>query len=106
MIERRSEPRQRSILGATVVYGRRHCAMDCVVRNISAHGALVVFPHSAITPRQLAIHIPHREQTFSAEVVWRKHDRAGLKLSPAETLAAPVESASRIRALEAENRHL
>jgi hypothetical protein len=81
MIERRSEPRRRSLLGATVVYGRRQCAMDCIVRNISPHGALVVFPNSAVIPSELELHIPHREQTFAARVVWRGHDRAGLALS-------------------------
>ena len=106
MIERRREPRQRSILGATVVFGRRHCAMDCVVRNISAHGALIVFPHSAIIPRELGIHIPHREETYSAKVIWRRHDRAGLALSSAEAFEVPIEYAQRIRALEAENRRL
>ncbi len=106
MVERRREPRCRSILGATIAFARRHCAMDCVVRNISERGAMIVFPHSAVTPREFSLRIPHRDETHSAKVVWRRHDRVGLALSPMETCEVPVEYARRIRILETENRRL
>jgi hypothetical protein len=63
--------------------------MERRLRNISASGALIVFPHSAITPREFVIHIPQREATHSAEIVWRRHDRAGIALSPMERFEAP-----------------
>jgi hypothetical protein len=106
MNERRREPRQRSLLGATISFGRRQCAMDCVVRNISAGGAMLAFAHSAITPRQFSLTLPRREETYSARVIWRRHDRLGVALSPAETADVPIEPAERIRTLEAENRRL
>jgi hypothetical protein len=106
MVERRSEQRRRSLLGARIAFGKRHCTMDCIVRNVSANGALVVFPHSAITPREFALHIPQRDQMLSAKVVWRRHDRAGVALSPMENFDLPADYAARIRALEAENRRL
>jgi hypothetical protein len=106
MIERRSEPRLRSLLGGHISFNRRQSAMDCQVRNIASHGALVVFPHSSLTPTEFTLHIPHRGETRTAKVIWRKHDRAGVTLSEVETVAIPIKQAKRIRALEQENRRL
>ncbi len=105
-VERRREPRQRSLLGANITFARRHCAMDCVVRNVSEGGALVVFPHTAITPQEFSLTIPHRGETRSARIVWRRHDRAGVATSPMEEGEVPVEYAQRLRLLESENRRL
>jgi hypothetical protein len=104
--DRRREPRQRSLLGGSITVPRRRCPMRCVVRNISANGALVVFPHASVTPAELALHIPHRRQTHSAKIVWRSDDRAGVALSPVEADPVPTKHAERIRLLEAENRRL
>jgi len=106
MIERRSEPRLRSLLGGHISFNRSQCAMDCQVRNIAPHGALVVFPHSSLTPTEFELHIPHRGETRSAKVIWRKHDRAGVALSDVENVAVPIDHAKRIGQLEQENRRL
>ena len=106
MIERRSEPRLRSLLAGHISFNGRQCAMDCQVRNIGAHGALVVFPHTSLTPTEFTLNIPHRGETYAAKVVWRKHDRAGVRLSGLEKVTAPVDHVKRIVALEVENRRL
>ncbi len=103
--ERRKEPRQKSLLGGKVIFGRRNSVMDCIVRNIGPHGALVVFPHTSLTPSEFTLHIPYREETYSAKLVWRKHDRAGVKLSETEA-GVPIDYMQRIRHLEVENRRL
>ncbi len=106
MIERRKEPRLKSLLGAKVIFGRRQSVMDCIVRNIGAHGALVVFAHTSLAPSEFTLHIPHRGETYSAKLIWRRHDRAGVRLSDMEAFDVPIEYAQRIRALEMENRRL
>jgi PilZ domain len=106
MIERRKEPRQKSLLGGKVVFNRRHSVMDCVVKNISPHGALVVFPQVSLTPSEFMLHIPHRDETYSAKLIWRHHDRAGVILSENEAFEVPIDYAKRIRSLEVENRRL
>lgn len=106
MAERRREHRQKSLLGGSIQFARRHSAMDSVVRNISEGGAMIVFPHAAITPREFNLHIRHRDETHAAKVVWRLHDRAGVTLSAIEAGEVPVEYAQRIRLLETENRRL
>ncbi len=106
MVERRGEPRLRSLLGGRISFSRRQSTMDCQVRNIASHGAMVVFPHTSLTPTEFTLHIPHRGETRSAKVIWRNHDRAGVTLSDTETNGVPIDQAKRIRALELENRRL
>jgi hypothetical protein len=106
MSERRSVPRFRSLLGARISFGRRRSTMDCLIRNIGPSGAMIVFPQSAITPTTFRLHILQRGETHSARVVWRGHDRAGLALSATEEKGVPIETASRMRRLQCENRRL
>jgi len=49
MVERRKEQRLKSLLGGRISFSRRQSTMDCTVRNIAPHGALVVFPHASLT---------------------------------------------------------
>jgi hypothetical protein len=106
MIERRSEPRLRSLLGAQIAFNRRQSTMDCVVKNIASHGAMVVFPHTALIPTEFTLNIPHREATHTAKVIWRRRDRVGVALSDVEASGIPIDHAKRIRMLEGENRRL
>ena len=106
MTERRKEPRLKSLLGGRISFGRRQSSMDCIVRNIGPHGALVVFPHTSLTPTEFTLHIPHRGEAHSAKVMWRRHDRAGVTLSNMEKMEVPSDHAKRLRALEMENRRL
>ena len=106
MIERRKEPRLKSLLGGRISFSRRQTRWIASCRNISPHGALVVFPHTSLTPTEFTLHIPHRGETHSAKVAWRHHDRAGVTLSGMEKMEIPIDTAKRIRALEQENRRL
>jgi hypothetical protein len=83
MSERRRETRLRSLLTGQVLLGARTSTMDCTVRNLSEHGALMLSPETFRLPPDFDLHIPHREETFAATIAWRRHDRAGLTLSPA-----------------------
>lgn len=106
MTERRREPRLRSLLGARISFRRLQSSMDCIVRNIAPHGALVVFPRAAVTPQEFSLEIPQRGERRTAKVIWRRHDRAGVALSDMETFEVPTDTARRIRRLQAENRRL
>ena len=106
MVERRREKRSRSLLGGRISFGGLHCTMDCVVRNLAPRGAMIAFPHTAITPLEFHLDIPHRGETHAARIIWRQHDRAGVALSDTEKHDVPVDATRRIRRLMAENRRL
>jgi hypothetical protein len=84
MEERRREPRVRSLLNGRLTFNDRQCAMTCTVRNVSENGALIKYSEMFRMPEEFELNIPRHEETRRARVVWRKHDGAGLMLSPAE----------------------
>lgn len=104
MDERRREPRLRSLLGGRIRFRRLQSTMDCIVRNIAAHGAMLEFPRTAITPGEFSLHIPQRGETHCARVVWRRRERLGVVLSDMEKTGAPLTERERINRLRAENR--
>ena len=106
MVERRKEQRRRSLLGGRISFSRRQSTMDCIVRNVSPHGALVVFPQTSLTPGEFTLHLSQRGEAHTAKVIWRRHDRAGVTLSNMEKMEMPIDTAKRLRELEAENRRL
>jgi hypothetical protein len=87
MDERRSEPRTRSVLGGKIAINPNR-AMECMVKNVSPHGAYVVLPYAATMPDNFRFAIPHRDATFEARLVWRRGEGAGLALVPQSAEAA------------------
>ena len=80
-VERRREPRLRSLLTGTIVFDNNKSTLDCTVRSISAHGARVELAEAFRMPDAFNLSVPHHDQVHHAEVIWRKGERAGLALS-------------------------
>lgn len=78
--ERRADIRRRVLKGATLRFNRGYGAMECVVRNQSADGALLVFGDSSGVPSNFDLAIggdaPRR-----AEVRWRGLAAVGVSLA-------------------------
>jgi hypothetical protein len=77
MQDKRSEPRQRTVMQGEIVSGNG-LTMNCAVRDISKRGARV----SLITPfhvtDRLVLRIPSRRMLVTARVRWRKGGHIGL----------------------------
>jgi uncharacterized small protein (DUF1192 family) len=106
MSERRRWARQKSFLRGCVYFNNRRAALDCLIRDISEHGARLIFSSTVSTPDEVDLYIPQKEQTLRAHVHWRHGDEIGVAFS--DTARAPVrpldvgELAERVRTLEAE----
>lgn len=87
MIERRQEPRARTLLGGKIVFDDHNRSMDCTLRNLGRHGALAQHSETFRIPPEFDLMIPHREEAHRARVVWRRHDGVGLALAPVESAA-------------------
>ena len=83
VIDERGEPRHAAASGTAVAEyrGRKH-----VVRlaNVSASGAMVIFPHIPNIGEELVLHLLDRGR-MSAQVIWVKDGRVGV------SFAAPLE---------------
>ena len=76
--ERRRVPRQRTLKSARIVIDPQMPELECVVRNLSPEGALLLVPSLAVPGRfDLILSTSRTRQT--CKVAWRAHDRVGVQ---------------------------
>ena len=51
-VERRAEIRRKALKGGLVAFNKGYSAYECVVRNVSQHGARLVFADIAAVPHE------------------------------------------------------
>jgi hypothetical protein len=80
-VERRRLPRRRTLKSGQVLFDPKAPALDCIVRNLSEHGALLLISPLAVPERfdflLTSDHVLHR-----CRVVWRAFDRVGVEFEP------------------------
>jgi hypothetical protein len=106
MEERRQVPRHKSLLRGRVYFNHRNSTAECLVRDISAHGARLVFPDDdVLIPDIVDLYIPAKDQTLRAQVIWRNANESGIAFANHEQVAPPAEAdglAERVQKLEHE----
>jgi hypothetical protein len=104
MQDRRKSTRQRSYFGGQIAFNRQNSTMDCLVRNISADGARLVFTQTATVPQEFDLSLHRNERTYRAKVIWRRADEAGVAFLEPRPNSAPVslDMARRLRQCERE----
>ena len=102
MEERRKVPRHKSLLRGRVYFNNRNSTAECLVRDISAQGARLIFADEVMIPDIVDLYIPQKDQTFRAQVVWRNVDESGIAFADHEQMAHPAEAnlAERVQKLE------
>jgi hypothetical protein len=108
-IERRKTPRLRSLLSGRVSFNQRQSTLDCVVRNISDDGALLLISESIALPTAFDLEIPQRQRSYNARLRWRAGERIGVvfEMQGAETAeVVPLDLARRLKHCELVNSQL
>ncbi len=106
-VERRQSARQKSFLRGCIYFNNRRSAVDCLIRDISEHGARLTFSDTISIPDCIELYIPQKEQTLQA-VVKRRHGMdVGVAFSDPARAAAPATSdlaalSERVQKLESE----
>jgi hypothetical protein len=78
MAERRSNSRQKSFLQGRVFFNNRRHSADCLVRDVSARGAKLVFSSAVALPDAIELHVSNKEASQHAEVLWRRGKEIGV----------------------------
>ena len=81
MREPRSETRRRCFLGARLAFNNRNSTLDCLIRDISDRGARLEVARPDDLPNTFDLEIPRERRRFHAEVVWRRGQSCGLRLT-------------------------
>jgi hypothetical protein len=106
--ERRKSPRQKAFLKGRINNGLGD--VDCLIRDLSATGAKLMFSGGIAMPPVIDLHIPTKKQVLRAKVQWRSGDEMGVSfLEAAQAAATPAaatgddgELAERVAKLEVE----
>lgn len=77
--ERRVAPRMRTLKRAKIVFNGGFSTFDCVVRNISATGALLTIDETVHLPREFEIRVGEEQEARPAKLVYRRGLFAGIR---------------------------
>jgi len=78
MDERRATRRDKVLYGGVAAISRRGLTRDCVVKNISAHGATLEFGSAVGLPDQIAVMVPRQARTYQSKLVWQRGNTVGV----------------------------
>ena len=94
--DRRRSPRKPCTLGGRLFYGLAGLSIDCVIRDISDHGARIAVPSAAWkAPKEIHLLSLREGKVYSGQVVWNRGRYIGLNFSivqPAEALTDPMQA--------------
>jgi PilZ domain-containing protein len=79
MSDHRSVPRNRELLGARIIFDNDSSTLDCIVRDLSAGGAKLVFGSPDGIPYLFTLQIPAHGSQHEAQLVWRQGGTCGVK---------------------------
>ena len=99
--ERRRSSRRTCTLGGRLFYGLAGLSIDCVIRDISDHGARIAVPSAAWkAPKEIHLLSLREGKVYSGQVVWNRGRYLGLDFSQVQTAAsltdpmmAPIKAA-------------
>ena len=75
--ERRSEPRARTLKSGKIVFNRHFSVFDCLVRNLTSHGACLVVGDSLGVPSRFELVLSDGAPR-PCRLIWRFGDRVGV----------------------------
>lgn len=102
MDERRKDVRDKVMYGG-VVSLPDGAPKDCVVRNLSEHGARVEFKGHSLPKGTMALTIARKGRSFLAKIVWWRDNIVGVAFTDAPP---PSDLAERLRRSERKKRQL
>lgn len=105
MEERRRVPRLKSLLRGRVYFNNHNSTVECLVRDISSHGARLALADDVTIPDVVELYVPQKDQTYRAHVIWRHGGETGIAFAIPEQAEQPIASgdlAERVRRLEHE----
>lgn len=99
MQERRQEVRDRTFFGGVIAFNQRASTMGCLIRNLSAQGAMLALASTAVIPDKFDLTIDRKARSFRARTVWRHLDEAGVAFVEERAVAEPMplEDVKRLR---------
>jgi PilZ domain-containing protein len=106
MQDRRQDVRDKVFFDGVAEFNERGSTMDCVVRDISEHGACVEIDEAARLPENLSLSIPRKGRSFLAQTIWRHANRVGVAFRTMVTDPPSDDLDARVRRSQIKQREL
>ena len=108
MPERRQSARDKVIYGGVAEVADSGTARDCVVRNISEHGAHLEFNNAVRLPKDsLRLTIARKGRSVMARIIWWRDNFVGVAFNAEQSYELPgSDLAERLRKSEKKKRQL
>src|SRR5215218_7341744 len=90
--ERRKVTRHKSFLRGMIYFNNRRNVVDCLIRDISPHGARLIFSDAVTTPDSLDLYIPQKDETLRIHVIWRHGQEVGVAFPQAAQMAPATDT--------------
>jgi hypothetical protein len=81
MEERRETPRSRTLKSGKIVLKLHSSVVDCTIRNLTEHGALLLVPSLAGIPASFELVLESNHVRHDCRVVWRGDNRLGVEFA-------------------------
>jgi hypothetical protein len=104
MTEARRSERLKSLLRAKIIFNGGSSSIECLIRNVSAHGMRLEIAESLAVPGEFDLEVPHKGRIYRTRLVWRGEGMIGVAFVPAN--AAPIRAEGELQRLERENAEL
>lgn len=98
--EKRSEPRKKTFMKGRILFNGGASSMDCLIRDLSEHGAKLELTDTAILPEVFDLYILHKDAHYRSTVRWRNGGSFGVTFGTATRSAAPAPDQTDIAALQ------
>lgn len=91
-MDRRRSLRRNCALGGRLFFGLAGLSIDCVIRDISDHGARIAVPSATWkAPKEVHLLSLREGQVYSGKVVWNRGRYLGLNFSQVQKAAAVAD---------------
>jgi hypothetical protein len=106
MMQRRSGSRPKAFLQGRILFNNGRTSIDCLIRDLSEHGAKLKFSSAVATPDVVELYVPSRDKSYRARVRWRFGEDVGVSFNLDESAPplvpgeAAIDWSARIHKLE------
>jgi hypothetical protein len=89
--ENRSQQRRRVLKAGKILFAHGACMLDCTIKNISEHGAMLQIESSVSVPDQFQLYEPSRLLLHEVRVVRRASRLLGIAITSTRDIAESVD---------------
>ena len=80
-MERRRQPRARTLKSARILFNQHHSVIDCTVRNLSAEGACLNVASAIGIPERFDVIFDADHSIRPCRMVWHKEKQLGVEFA-------------------------